>query len=103
MLDLRDTDKLALQRIASKTLPKGTIIWAYGSRVKGTSHDTSDLDLVVHFPNSISSLDATTILANFKESLQESNIPILIQVLDWDRIPESFQQNIKQNFVEIGY
>ncbi|WP_422446137.1 MULTISPECIES: nucleotidyltransferase domain-containing protein [unclassified Endozoicomonas] len=25
-------------------------MWAYGSRVKGTNHDNSDLDLAVHFP-----------------------------------------------------
>ena len=37
----------------------------------------------------------------FKEALQNSNIPIIVQVLDWHRIPENFHKNILENCVEM--
>lgn len=82
--------------IAHNVFPKGTEVWAYGSRIKGTSHDGSDLDLVVKGKEK--SPDAIDHLIKFKEKLQSSNIPILIQVLDWEYIPKSFQDNIKQHY-----
>lgn len=82
--------------IAGNIFPKGTELWAYGSRIKGTSHDGSDLNLVVKSKEK--SPDAIDNLIKFKEKLQSSNIPILIQVLDWEHIPKSFQDNIKQQY-----
>ena len=38
---------------------------------------------------------------NFKEMIKESNIPILVQVLDWNRIPKSFHDNILKNYVTL--
>jgi len=88
--------KQHIDQIADETFPSGTQIWAYGSRVKHTSHDASDLDLVIKTGKK--SLESIDNLVNFKESLQNSNIPILIQVLDWHFIPETFKQNILQDY-----
>ena len=41
---LRQEDKKELVKIAKKFLQKSVEIWAYGSRVDGTAHETSDLD-----------------------------------------------------------
>ena len=43
---LRQEDKKELVKIAKKFLQE-LEIWAYGSRVDGTAHETSDLDLVL--------------------------------------------------------
>ncbi len=67
-------------------------IWAYGSRVKGTAHGGSDLDLVVLTPDR-KKLSAD-ILADLREKIRESNIPILVELFDWARLPESFHKNI---------
>ncbi|MEA3331226.1 MAG: nucleotidyltransferase domain-containing protein [Campylobacterota bacterium] len=89
---LRKKDKISILNLAKQTLKTPLEIWAYGSRVNGDAHDTSDLDLVV-LTESKKKLDIDELI-NFKEALQNSNIPILIQVLDWNRIPDSFHENI---------
>lgn len=92
MIDLRAKDRLRICRLANECFAPDTELWAYGSRVKGTGHDSSDLDLVVVTPPT-QPLDIDQ-LVDFKLALQQSNIPILVQVLDWQRIPQSFRENI---------
>ncbi len=75
-------------------------VWAYGSRVNGTAHEGSDLDLVVRSED-LARLDSD-VLFDLKDKIRESNIPILVEVLDWARIPASFQNNIEQNY-EVVY
>ena len=93
---LRQEDKKELVKIAKKFLQKSVEIWAYGSRVDGTAHETSDLDLVLR------SKDLKPIptmeLTDFELAVAESNIPILVQIFDWARIPESFHKNILNNY-----
>jgi len=64
--------------------------------VSGENHDGSDLDLVVCTENN-KALEWLELLS-FKEHLQESNTPILVQVMDWNEIPESFHKNILQKY-----
>lgn len=71
-------------------------VWAYGSRVSGQCHEGSDLDLVVRGP-SLEPLE--TDFLDLVEALQESSIPILVQVHDWARLPAGFHQEIERNYV----
>lgn len=98
---LREKDKNEIVLIAEQTIKTPSQILAYGSRVNGDAHDTSDLDLVI-VTKEKKPLDIDELL-DFRESLQKSNIPILIQVLDWDRIPESFQENILKNYESLKF
>ncbi|WP_177420838.1 nucleotidyltransferase family protein [endosymbiont of Lamellibrachia barhami] len=99
MIDLRDKDRQAIIDIAAATLPGNAVVWAYGSRVKGAAHDTSDLDLAIKTPaKSPLSLDQWD---DFRTALQDSNIPILIQVFDLRQLPESFYPAIEAQHVEI--
>lgn len=68
-------------------------IWAYGSRVKGTAHDGSDLDLVIIAKDG--KKIPIDILTELKEKIKESNVPILVELFDWARLPESFHKNIE--------
>ncbi len=70
-LFLRDIDKQRLLKLLADYLPEVNA-WAYGSRVNGQAHDTSD-----------------------------SNIPILVEARDWARLPESFYQEILRNYVDL--
>lgn len=72
---------------------------AYGSRVKGLAHDNSDLDLVIINLNDENK--NITGLHKFKDALSESNLPILVDALDWSKIPQSFQQEILLNHIVI--
>ena len=70
-------------------------VWAYGSRVNGDAHAGSDLDLVVlaanHQPLPIAEVTA------LQKRIRESNIPILVELRDFYRLPESFRKNIAAN------
>lgn len=90
-LDLRPEWLEEVQRLIAVHLPEAEVV-AYGSRVNGNSHDGSDLDLIARNPN-----DPTKPLAGvpaLREAFSESNLPILIDLLDWARIPESFRREI---------
>jgi predicted nucleotidyltransferase len=92
MINLRETDKDRICQLAKASLKSGTVLWAYGSRVKGNCFEASDLDLVIK-SSSGSPLSMDEFI-EFKGALQQSNIPIIVQVVDWERIPQTFQQNI---------
>ena len=93
---LREKDKQQLLGIALRTIHTPIEIWAFGSRVNGSAHDTSDLDLVLRTQD-LTPLNNVE-LNNFKHALEQSTIPILIQVLDWAQIPRSFHHNIMQKY-----
>ncbi|MBN2825227.1 MAG: nucleotidyltransferase domain-containing protein [Campylobacterales bacterium] len=93
---LRTKDRDSIIKIAQQSLQTPLEIWAFGSRVNGDAHDTSDLDLVIK-SKSGKKLNIHEFVG-FKEALRDSNIPILIDLLDWYRIPQSFHQNILNNY-----
>jgi predicted nucleotidyltransferase len=93
---LKNRDKQILKDTLQSNITQGIDALVYGSRTNGRAHSGSDLDLVLKTKNN-KPLDITEFM-NFKESLRQSNIPFLVDVLDWNRIPEYFQENIKKNY-----
>lgn len=93
---LREKDKQALCKIFSETLNSDIEVIAFGSRVNGKAHDTSDLDLVIRNSNQ-QKLNINEFM-KIKEKIQNSNIPIVVQILDWYRIPKSFHKHILENY-----
>ncbi len=70
-------------------------VWAFGSRIQGKSHEGSDLDLIVinlQNPDQI-----TKNLLTLSAAIKESELPILIDLLDWALIPDDFQTEIREN------
>lgn len=87
-----------IKGILEKYIP-GVEVWAFGSRLGDFCHDGSDLDLVLKYRDNIPvPLEKIQIL---KESFSESNIPFLIDVIDWARIPDSFHDEILKGYVII--
>ena len=72
-------------------------VWAYGSRVNGTAHEGSDLDLVIR-SHDLQRLPVGVFLG-IKKKIQHSNIPILVDLFDWARLPKSFHHNIEAEHV----
>lgn len=72
-----------VQQILTEYLPDKEVI-AYGSRVNGTSHDGSDLDLAVRNPLNL--FQSVANLGNVREAFSESNLPILVDIIDWAHI-----------------
>lgn len=84
-----------LNEIFNNYCPKAEV-WAYGSRIKGEAHSGSDLDLVVKSFNSDGCY-----LFELKELLSESNIPFFVDIHEFDKLPKSFQDEIKKDYVVI--
>ena len=80
-----------VQVLLHQHLPQAEV-WAYGSRVRGDCHDTSDLDLVVRNPADLSR--PLPNLADVMEAFSESNLPLIAQIVDWARIPPAFHAEI---------
>jgi predicted nucleotidyltransferase len=93
MIDLSDKQRGIISGIL-QTHASGYEVRAYGSRVNGTSHAGSDLDLVV-IGNEKPGWEN---IAKLKEAFEESNLPFRVDILDWNSIPESFQKNIKRQY-----
>lgn len=92
-LDLRPEWLAIVQHILAKHLPEAEVL-AYGSRVTGTAHEGSDLDLVVRNPHK--PMIPVHNLGEVRDAFSESNLPILVDILDWARIPDSFREEIER-------
>jgi predicted nucleotidyltransferase len=88
-----------IRRILVTHLPEMEVR-AYGSRVTGTAHEGSDLDLVVH--NRKNPQVRVQNLVEVREAFSESNLPILVDILDWSQIPDSFREEIERSGIVIS-
>lgn len=94
-LHIKDNHKLLLQHILKQFIPHVSV-WAYGSRVKGTHHEGSDLDLVV-----FTTPDQRTTVSDLREALEESDIPFIVDLHRWDEIPDTFREIVRSGYVVI--
>lgn len=95
-LDLPEAYRVQLMGLFRQLLPDAEV-WAYGSRLNGTAHSTSDLDLVVRNP--VDPQRRRESLWRLRDAITESSLPILVDVLDWASIPESFREEIARAHV----
>ncbi len=97
-LHLPDTYLHMVQTVLRQHAPDATV-WAYGSRVNGDHHEASDIDLVLRHPSAtpcpLGQLDGV------REAFSDSNLPILVQVVDWARIPAAFRAEIEAGYVVV--
>jgi predicted nucleotidyltransferase len=88
-LDLRPDHLAIVRSILAQQVPQHTA-WAFGSRVKGTARQFSDLDI---------GLDGAQTLgfeqkANLKLAFSESNLPFIVDVVDLTSCSSAFAQAI---------
>ncbi len=97
-IDLPAQHFAALKAILANQTPQAQV-WVYGSRVTGQAHEGSDLDLVLRnksdLKQDVMGLDSLIV------ALQESSLPVLVDVYQWASLPESFHQNIEAAYIEI--
>lgn len=97
VLSLQPRHLEQLRRLIATHLPQEEV-WAYGSRIAGPAHDTSDLDLVVRHPADLK-LRQNSAFWDLKEAISESNLPFLVELFDWARLPLAFWDNIARQHV----
>lgn len=93
MLDLKPEYLAITQQILAQYVPDKRVL-AYGSRVTGQAHEASDLDLVIINTENMNLPEPN--LTQLRSAFSDSNLPILIDIHDWARIPESFRAQIQQ-------
>ncbi len=97
-IDVKPEHLARLKALLRRYAPKAEV-WAYGSRVSGGGHDSSDFDIVLRSPGDLSTPQEN--LSELRDILSESDIPFLVDVLDWARIPESFRLEISKEYMVI--
>lgn len=78
MLDLRDKERQEVLRIHRTHVPDYPV-WAFGSRVQGTTNTYSALDLAVIALGSLSLAS----MADIKAAFDESDLVFKVEVVDW--------------------
>ena len=70
--------------------------YAYGSRVKGTARKFSDLDLCYReeIPNEV--------IYQIKEELEESDLPFIVELVNWKHMRPQFQELIRKDLKVIN-
>ena len=95
-LDLTAGQRRTVLALLSRHLPN-TNVWAYGSRVKWTSHPASDLDLVA-----FAEPEQAARVAELREAFDESNLPFRVDLFVWDDVPRDFRKRIETEHVVLA-
>lgn len=90
MIDLEPRHLDEVRRILAERAPEYTA-YAFGSRVTGKAAKYADLDIVLVAE---SRLDWRKI-ARIKDAFSESDLPIVVDVVDWHALPEGFRDEIE--------
>jgi predicted nucleotidyltransferase len=87
-----------VQRILKKHIREAEV-WVFGSRIKNTNKDYSDLDLVVVGK---SKQDLST-LGALEEDFEESDLPFEVDILDYMRVAEHIKKEIDKSYVKFDF
>jgi predicted nucleotidyltransferase len=72
-------------------------VWAFGSRVKGTAKKYSDLDLAVITEQPL----PMATMAELRQALDESDLTIKVDVVDWAQTGAPFRKIIEEKMVVV--
>ncbi|WP_027358970.1 nucleotidyltransferase family protein [Desulforegula conservatrix] len=92
MIDIDNLQFDLIKRILSETIPEYSV-WAFGSRVNGRPQKFSDLDLALVSNGKID----WRIVERLKDAFSESDLPIMIDVVDFNSVSENFRKLILEN------
>jgi predicted nucleotidyltransferase len=84
-----------IQTVIKAMYPQA-VVWAYGSRVNGQAQANSDIDLVIKDFG-----QASGNISKLRAALNNSNVPFLIDLLEFNSLPKSFQREILKNYVVV--
>ena len=93
MIDLEPQHLQVVQHILSEHVPECEVR-VFGSRANGTARRFSDLDLALISPKPIPWEQMEAV----KDAFSESDLPIMVDVLDWHEASAGFRKRVLQNF-----
>ena len=89
MIDLAPEHLKTVKRILAEIVPDCEVR-AFGSRATWTAKEHSDLDLVISSPEPL----AWDRRSRLCEAFEESDLPIRVDVVDWESLSDGFRQSI---------
>jgi predicted nucleotidyltransferase len=89
---LKDKYKKIILDICNKHLSKPYKLYLFGSRARGDDYFCSDIDLAIQVKEENKNLKYALI----SEDLEESNIPLYVDLVDMDIAGEDFLQSIQK-------
>jgi predicted nucleotidyltransferase len=95
LLNISDDELNIVRNILLGYLPHGSVAWAFGSRVKGTDHRFSDLDVLIKPGKSFSAGH----FALMQEAFSESDLPFRVDATCWDDMSENFRKQIRDDLI----
>ena len=90
-VDIRPDHLAIVQDTLRKHLPVGVRVWVFGSRASWTTKDSSDLDLALECESKISH----KVLGALKDAFEDSSLPYTVDVVDINRIGDSFRRIVE--------
>ena len=90
-VDIRPDHLGIVQGILREHLPAGVKVWVFGSRVNWTTKDSSDLDLALEGKSQL----IHKVLGALKDAFEDSALPYTVDVVDLNRIGDSFRQIVE--------
>jgi predicted nucleotidyltransferase len=98
MLDLTPEQISTVRLITAEYLAPSTEIYAFGSRTNGKARQYSDLDLLIKSDNAI----PYQTLTELENAFSESDLPFMIDIIDWQQISEEFRTAISKELVKLN-
>lgn len=95
-IDIAQEHWQMVDEILRRCLPDREV-WAYGSRVSGRSWEYSDLDLVVVGEPPLGGFT----MSNARDAFTLSRLPYIVDLKDWNRIPEHWREEIRRCYAVI--
>lgn len=92
-IDIRAADLRTVRKILREHVPD-LDVRAIGSRVSGFARETSDLDLVLMTPEPLEFLR----MAELREAFTQSNLPYLVDLVDWASTSPRFRALIDRQY-----
>ena len=96
MIDLKPEYLNEMKRILLKHVPHCEVC-LFGSRANGKARPNSDIDLVLKGKEKLEWQK----IEQIKQELAESNLPYLVDVLDWNALPGNVQTFISAQYETI--
>ena len=93
MIDIEEKHLIEIRRILQQQVPDCEVR-AFGSRIDGTAKKFSDLDLALVGPEKLN----RRIKSLLKEAFAASNIPMTVDILDYNAVSKEFQAVIDRRY-----
>ncbi|WP_319823840.1 restriction endonuclease subunit S [Thalassovita sp.] len=94
-IDISPEQLAIVQGILKDHLPKGTLAWAFGSRVTWTAKPFSDLDIALEGAAPL----AADVLIDLEEAFEASDLPWKVDVIDLNAVSPEFRAIVERQRV----